>query len=211
MGKYEELEKVLKNSKGEREVGKYLKENLILIKNTLNIWSWNCVICKPEFKIGTKYVADYLILSANSGCWNAVMIEMQSHRDRILLQDGTASKGLRVAQKQIQEWEMWIESYNTEFRGYLAELAKDELAQCSNVMRHIRADTELRDPKTVIRYKYKILIGRRDYLSEDINNRKNHFGNTEIVTFDRVLDYAKKRDEDLKGKGRGLDDLQLLM
>lgn len=192
---YEEFEKVLMKSKGEREVGNYLKGNLFLVQNPLNVWSWNCVICKPEFKIGTKYVADFLILSANSGCWNAVLIEMQSHRDSIFLKDGTASKGLREAQRQVQEWEMWIESYNTEFRGYLAELAKEEPAQCSNVMKHTRAETELRDPKTVIQYEYKILIGRRAYLSQEANNRRNHFGNIEIVTFDRILDYAKILDE----------------
>lgn len=200
MGTYEEFLNILDDAKNEREIGCYLKDNLMLVRNTLNVWSWNCVICKPEFKIGTKFIADFIVLSANSGCWNCVLIEMQSHKDRIFLKDGTASKGLREAQKQIQEWQMWIESYNAEFRGYLADLAKGEPAQCSNVMRHTRAETELRDPKTVIRYYYKVLIGRRDFLNEDGNQRRNHFEGFEIVTFDRLLDYAKKLDENYKGE-----------
>lgn len=200
MGNYEELLNILDEAKNEREIGRYLKDNLMLIRDTLNVWSWNCVICKPEFKIGTKFIADFIVLSANSGCWNCVLIEMQSHKDRIFLKDGTASKALREAQKQIQEWQMWIESYNAEFRGYLAELAKGEPAQCSNAMRHTRAETELRDPKTVIWYYYKVLIGRRDFLNEDGNQRRNHFDGLEVVTFDRLLDYAKKLDENYKGE-----------
>lgn len=187
--------KVLEESKNEREIGRYLKENIHLVRNTLNVWSWNCVICKPEFKIGTKYIADFVVLSANSGHWNCVLIEMQSHKDRIFLKDGTASKGLREAQKQVQEWKIWIESHNAEFREYLAELVKGEPAQCSNVVRHTRAETELRDSKTVIFYKYKILIGRRGFLDEEGNQRRNYFDGIEIVTFDRLVDYAKRLDE----------------
>lgn len=194
MEKYTEFLEILEMARNEREIGSYLKDNLILVKNALNVWSWNCVICKPEFKIGTEFIADFIVLSANSGCWNCVLIEMQSHKDKIFLKNGTASKGLREAQKQIQEWKMWIESYNAEFRGYLAKLAKGRPAQCSNAMSHTRAEIELRDPKTVIRYWYKILIGRRNFLDEDGNQRRNHFGGIEIVTFDRLLDYAKKLD-----------------
>ena len=194
MEKYKEFLEILEMAKNEREIGNYLKDNLIIVKNTLNVWSWNCVICKPEFKIGTEFVADFIVLSANSGCWNCVLIEMQSHKDKIFLKDGTASKGLREAQKQIQEWKMWIESYNAEFRGYLAKLAKGQPAQCSNAMSHTRAETELRDPRTVIRYYYKILIGRREFLDEDGNQRRNQFGGIEIVTFDRLLDCTKKLD-----------------
>lgn len=195
MERYEKFNEALEKSKGEREIGKFLKENIILIRNVLNEHSWNCVVCKPEFKIGAKYIADFIILSATSGYWNCVLIEMQSHRDEIFLKDGTASKGLREAQKQVQEWEMWIESYGNEFREYLADLVHDKPAQCSNVMAHTRAKPELRDPKTVIRFYYKILIGRRNSLDEDGNQRRNYFKGIDIVTFDRLLDYAKYLDE----------------
>lgn len=42
---YEELKLILENAKGEREMAHYLKDNLKLIKYSLNTWSWNCVIC----------------------------------------------------------------------------------------------------------------------------------------------------------------------
>ncbi|MFR5971443.1 MAG: Shedu anti-phage system protein SduA domain-containing protein [Clostridium sp.] len=197
---YEELKLILENAKGEREMAHYLKDNLKLIKYSLNTWSWNCVICKPEFKLGTKFIADYVIVNAISGCWNCVLIEMQSHKDRIFLNDGTASRGLREAQKQLQEWRMWIESHDMEMRECLADVVKGEPAQCSNAERHTKAETELRDNKTVIHFYYKVLIGRRSFLNHESNQRRNYFGNIEIVTFDRLLDYQKKIDEKWKLK-----------
>lgn len=197
MGRYEKFIKELDESKNEREIAKFLKENLILIRNPLNANAWNCVICKPEFKIGTKYIVDFIILSANSGCWNVTLIEMQSHKDKIFLKDGTASKGLREAQKQVQEWEMWLDNHKFEFRESIADLAKGHAAYCSNAIRHTHAETELRDPKVVVCFYFKILIGRRDFLDEDTNQRRSKFGNIEVVTFDRLLDYAKYLDENV--------------
>ena len=37
----------LENSKGERKIARYVKNNLRLIQNSLNEWSWNCVVNAP--------------------------------------------------------------------------------------------------------------------------------------------------------------------
>ena len=46
---------------------------------------------------------------------------------------------------------------------------KEQPAHCSNAPKHIMAQTELRAPKTVIHFHYKVLIGRRSFLDEDDN------------------------------------------
>ena len=63
MGRYEELNDALANAKNEHDIDVYLKQNLDLIR-VLNEHSWNCVLPKAEFPIGTKYRADFIILSA---------------------------------------------------------------------------------------------------------------------------------------------------
>lgn len=194
MGFYEELKKALDNANNEREIGAFLKKKLSLIRE-LNEHSWNCVITKAEFNIGVKYRADFVVLSACSGYWNCVLIEMQSPKDRIFNQKGEALQGLREAQRQVQDWDMWIKENEVAFRQQLAELAKGKHSQCSNVSLHQLAETELRDLKTTVRYKYKILIGRRDFLKQEDNKRRSQFTDFEIVTFDRLLDYAKRCDE----------------
>lgn len=194
MGYYDDFKIELDKAQTERKIGEYLKQNLLLIK-VLNEHSWNCVIPKAEFKIGVQYRADFIILSACSGFWNCVLIEMQSPKDRIFLKNGDASKGLREAQRQVQDWNMWIKDNEDAFRQQLAELAKGKPAQCSNASVHTFAETELRDSYTPVRFIYKILIGRRLSMEQKENKRRLQFTDFEIVTFDRLLDYAKKCDD----------------
>ena len=130
MGYYDALKKALEEAKNEHDIGVYLKQNIRLIR-VLNEHSWNCVIAKPEFKIGTKYRSDFIVLSACSGYWNCVLIEMQSPTDKIFNKQGEVSTGLKEAQRQLQEWEMYIDENGTSFREQLATLAGDEPAHCS--------------------------------------------------------------------------------
>lgn len=170
--RYQALNQAIEQAKNETDIGKYLKKNLDLIR-VLNEHSWNCVISRAEFPIGAKYKADFIILSACSGYWNCVLIEMQSPCDKIFNRNGEASRELREAQRQVQEWNMYIETNKSAFRDQLADLAGDRPAFCSNADIHHLAKTELRDPKTVIYFKYKVLIGRRAFLDEDKNQRRN--------------------------------------
>ena len=194
MGRYEELNDALTRAKNEHDIDEYLKQNLDLIK-VLNELSWNCAIPKAEFQIGTDYRADFIILSACSGYWNCVLIEMQSPYDKIYNKRNEQSCGLREAQRQVEDWKRYIGTNGPAFRNQLAKLAADMPAFCSRADIHTLASTELRDPKTVVEYKCKILIGRRACLDEDNNRRRSVHSDYEIVTFDRLLDYAKRLDE----------------
>ncbi len=100
MGYYDDFKIELDKVQTERQIGEYLKRNLSLIR-VLNEHSWNCVITKAEFNMGGQYRADFIVLSACSGYWNCVLIEMQSPKDHIFLGTGDASKGLREAQRQV--------------------------------------------------------------------------------------------------------------
>lgn len=193
---YDELRQALDQAKNEREIGYYLKANLNLLR-VLNEHSWNCVKISPEFSVGTKYRADFIILSACSGYWNCVLVEIQNPNDRIYTKKQEYTASLKEGMRQIQEWQMYISRHESTFREQLAELVPDEPAYCSNASVHQRASTEIRDSRTVIRYIYKILIGKRQSLDEERNQRRNTLidPHCEIVTFDRLLDYAKKLDE----------------
>ena len=196
MPQYVPLKKALDSARNEQEIGRYLKDNLGLLR-ILNEHSWNCVKVAAEFPVGTKYRSDFLILSACSGYWNCVLVEMQSPKDKIFTKKQEYSAGLREAFRQVGEWEMYIKKYEDAFRNQLADFASDEPAYCSNAADHTRASTELRDPRTVIRFRYKILIGREAYLDAELNERRNTLVDhrCEIVTFDRILNYAKRLDE----------------
>ena len=193
-GLFKQLQEQLSQCKNERELAPFLKKHLLLIRNTLNVHAWNCVVCQPEFRLGTEYIADFLILSADSGCWHAVFIEMQSHQDSIYNKDGSMTRQLNEAQKQIQEWKIWIEEHPMEFRKSVSRLVDNCAAQCSRADVHVNAGAEIRDIKTVVWPEFKILIGRRSYLNQESNKRRATSGDFEIVTFDRLLDVAKRLD-----------------
>lgn len=193
MGRYEDLQEALANAKSEREIAAFLNKDLYWLR-WLNEYSWNFVITKAEFSIGTEYRADYIVLSACSGCWNCVLIEMQSPTDPIFTKKGEASKQLREAQRQLQDWMDYIHFNEFAFRKQLSKLVDGVSAKCSRVDVHQRADTEILDQRTYINYKYKVLIGRRSFLSIENNKRRNYFEDIEIVTFDRLLDFAQRCD-----------------
>lgn len=106
MGLYIELFDALNNAKNERIIDVFLKNHINLIRS-LNEHSWNLVKIRPQFKIGTKYVADYIVLSACSGYWNCVLIEIQRPNDPIFTKKKESSAGLREAERQVGEWRAW--------------------------------------------------------------------------------------------------------
>lgn len=195
MLEYEGLLNALNNSKNEREIARYLKEHLILIRNACN-YSWNTVIIKPEFCLGGDFRVDYIIVSANSCCWDVTLIEMQSHKDKIFIKNGNMSHQLNEAQRQITEWKKWIKEHDQQFREEIADIVgEDEPPYCSCAGVHINAASEIRDFKTYIRTRYVVLIGRRNYLTQEQRTRRNYISEIEIITFDRLLDCAKKVDK----------------
>ena len=194
MGYYNELCGVLSTAKKESDISSYLKNNLQLIRRLKSYWNGDVI--KAEFAIGAKYIADFVVLSACSGCWECLLIEMQSPCDRIFTKNGEYTAQLKEAQRQLQDWQMYIHQNEHAFRDQLAELAHDLPAFCSRADLHQTAYTELRDPRTYIEFNYMVLIGRKAFLSQDDNYRRSLPANGfKIVTFDRLLEFAKDLDK----------------
>ncbi len=186
---------ILERGKGEREIFAYLKKNKDILISAF-CTSWNYKTCVPEFCFGNDFKSDFLILCANSGFWTAIFIELESPNGAIYLRNGTSSKVLRVAQRQVSDWKNWIRVNESYLRQRFGSCFKDSKvsAQCSKVDDHNLAETEITDSHTVIHYDYKIIIGRRSSLSK-INQERRSNENNEIITFDRLIEVAKRLDE----------------
>ena len=193
MGQYEELKAVLDNARNEHDIDTYLKSHRELLRGIGELY-WNCMVIQPEFQIGTKYRADFIILCACSGCWKCVLIELQSPTDTIYNKKRRFSQGMNEAYNQLEDWKSYIGMNEPAFRSQLAELVKGKPAFCSNAAVHTWAETEIRDPMTVIEYDYRAILGRRNGLDAE-SNRKRYQVSYEIITYDRLLDYAKHCDE----------------
>jgi len=192
------LEQEMVAAKNEKELKPFLKKNNLLIRNSFNRWAWNYVSVIPEYSLSDQYRVDFLILSADSGSWGAVFVELKSHKLKLFNKNGTPSKSLNIGLRQLDDWERWIKNNERIFREKLSsyfELHKVP-AYCSNASIHTFACTEILDFKTSIDFKYALVIGRRYCLDREDQGRRYSFRikGREISTYDRLLDVAMKID-----------------
>jgi len=200
MGSLEqEIRRILATG-GERKAHTFLKKYPLLVINAFSR-AWNAKYCVPEFRIGTEFRSDFLILSADSVAWHASFVELESPSARLYLKDGTPSKTLRVAERQISDWRNWERINDHRMRQLFSKTLRenDSPAWCSHADRHQRGETEILDPNTFIHYYYHVVIGRRDLLSEDERRwraqQDAYWGGPEIATYDRIVDTARRLDK----------------
>ncbi len=194
--------KCLNSVKTEREICKFLKDYPLLVRNAFNANAWNSVHIIPEFRLGSEYVVDYLILSANSGQWFATFIELENPSSKPYNKNGTPSAALAKGLKQLEEWQIWIEKNRGYLRERLADYLKDHNvpAYCSNAAKHRLAHTEIIDPRTVISEHYIVVIGRREMFDQNAQERRGISGknNRTIASYDRLMDAAERIEEGVK-------------
>jgi hypothetical protein len=188
----------LEQARNERALQPFLKKRPLLVRNALNVWAWNYVEVIPEFKFGDQFRADFLILTADSGAWHAVFVEMKSHRVRPFTKEGLPSRALNIGLRQVDDWERWLTRHEQVFRDSVSRRfeRKGVPAFCSRVDHHTMAATEILDPRTHVTFDFKILIGRRHHLSAKDQERRASFSGKEreIVTYDRIVGVARTLD-----------------
>jgi hypothetical protein len=193
-----QFEALLNSSPNERAVQTFLKRYPHVIRNALNAWAWNSVHLIPEFSFGGDYVADFLIVSADSGAWHVVLIELESPTACPFTKSGNPSRALAKGLAQLEEWNIWVRKNDSLFRDKLSALLKSKQipAQCSNADDHRLAHTEIRDPRTVIHKDYVVVVGRRALFDSEAQERRgeHQVRGQRIVTYDRLLDQAIKLD-----------------
>lgn len=199
------LEKLLAADPDERGVHRFLKDFPYIIIHTFNV-SWNYYLCVPEFPVGSQYRADFLVLSADSGCWHVVFIELESPRAQLYLGDGTPSRTLRIASRQIEDWVNAFSVEDRELRYRLSRLLaeRDVAAQNGWSRGHKKAEAEILDPRTWLRAKYHIVIGRRGRLSPEEQNRRARPGAgypAPLATYDRLVMTAKEIESNCEESG----------
>jgi len=196
---YAEFRRLLDDPKStERDTHRFLKKYPRIIIDLFNA-SWNYYICVPEFRFGTDYRADFLVLSADSVVWHAVFIELEAPHDEIYLKNETPSEALRIAQKQIAQWETYFSNHIGTVRREIAKVLKNKDVGAQNKLGRLAVDAhiEIAHPDTSIWDKYHIVIGRRSMRYNEKTGEPvpgSGYGES-IVTYDRLLDKLKAIEE----------------
>ena len=162
--------------------------------------SWNYYLAVPEFQLGTDHRADFLILSADSGRWHAVFVELEGPNDRIYLKNGLPSKQLRAAQKQLDDWQRFVCGRTDQIKQEIAKVLKPRLICAQNRLMSCGgyAHDEIVHPDVFLHHQYKIVIGRR---SSFVNEPTHHMPapgcgySWQVSTYDRIYDFLADQEE----------------
>ncbi len=101
-----------------------------------------------EFKIGTSYVADYVLVGDSSDGHQFVFVECENPYKNITNQDGSFGETIRKGINQINDWDAYIMSnfsaITSEFKKYTSKQLPDEFYSYDNT-----------------RINYMVIAGRR--------------------------------------------------
>lgn len=155
-----------------------------------------------EFPLGNELKCDLLLLNSYSGSWEALFVEFESAADKIFTKNGTPTKRLAIAQRQIDDWSTFINENRDTVRRDMVRYAKtrDRLGYSRGTGEPSNfSGDRLSDPNTYIAFRYKIVIGRRTQLAAEqrrLVGRYRDNRDAELVTYDRLLALAERRYEE---------------
>ena len=191
----------LGRSSGERIIHSYLKKHPNLLWGAFMNCGGHSDYVIPEFRIGSRFRCDFVVMQSYSGGWNIEFVELEPVNVSLFNKDRTPSKPLRIALKQIDDWKRFLETDGATMRSQLADAAKknDLLQPDLNLGKEPTsfAGDDLRHPFTHIHAAYNVVIGRRDELDDVSNHVRNSYRSlhmVQICTYDRFVQVARNAD-----------------
>jgi hypothetical protein len=197
----DKLTEILNQTKGEREIHRFLKKEPWLVWATFMSAGGHSNYVIPEFSLAGKHRSDFVVMQSFSGGWNVAFIELEPVHLKPFDKDGNPSDRLRGAIKQIDDWKNFEYSEKASLCSHLADAASkyDILYPEHNLAREPWCvKMPLRDPRTYLSLKYFIVMGRRSDFDEELIHKKSKYArnhNFEILTYDRFIEVAENLEQ----------------
>ncbi len=154
-----------------------------ILKSNYNFGHHDAFII-PEFMLGNTYKVDYLLIGRNSGGYKFVFVELQNPYGKITISDGDLGDEFRKGIKQIDDWEVWLESNYSSLNETFQKYKHPEML----------LDNEFcRLDKT--RIHYVVVAGRRkDFNNKTYRIRRKFEESRKIVLlhYDNLYDSTKE-------------------
>lgn len=195
------LNSLLDTAVNERQLLSFFAKHPHAIYWTLCNQGGHCRYAFKEFPLGSRHVADFVLLNSYSGVWEVKFVELEPANTKIFTKTGVPAKRLSGAIKQIDDWCEYFDKHKDQVRSDLVRWAKEkDILSYSNGDRPSNySGNVLSDPATYLRLSAHVFIGRRHDLSPDEHGRKGRFSdrhNVEVATYDRILDLVRERYKD---------------
>lgn len=143
----------------------------------------------PEFRLGDKYRADYLLIGKGSGGYEFVFIELESPNGRIAIKSGDFGEVIRKGLNQLDDWVRWLPSNQTLFFDYFNKVKGVNIETLPSEF------TEF----DLSRYHYVVIAGlRQDFDShEKLRKHKREYfdSNIKLLHYDNLYDSSMELNE----------------
>lgn len=193
---YGELLACLRRKTCEEDVQVLLQRHPhILLDTFVPAWAERWIF--PKFRLGDRYVTDFLMVSRQSLSYDITLVELEQPWVPLYTRATVTSKWLNHARRQINEWHTWLTANRSYFLLTIERCANarilDNGGRASDLAREVCLTGPMDLPVMVF---YKIVIGRSHTQTREQNEqraaeRQRSSGSIEIVTYDRLLSAAR--------------------
>jgi Domain of unknown function (DUF4263) len=168
----ERFEETINNAQREEDLQEFLARNPFILSEQLP----HGTHVVPKFRFGGKYISDFLISEVTSGGTFWVLVELEPANIPLVTGEGNLSQRVRGGVQQVRDWRDWL----TNNRDHaIKPVAQDGLG--------------LGDIEGIRGW---VVVGRRSMVTPRFNQLRRQLAddsNIEIMTYDRLLDWFKKR------------------
>jgi hypothetical protein len=152
-----------------------------------------------EFPLGNQFRTDFVVVWSCSGKWEITLIECENTNDKIINQNGTPSQRFNQAISQIGDWRDFISNNKLQVQNDLSRYCSERDILDFSSGDTIRNDSGqyLSDMETIVDFKYKIIMGRRDSITSEARKKIYQLEQTSGFSFssyDRLLASASEHD-----------------
>lgn len=187
--KIKEFENLLDNNSNEQEILKFIKTNesyyiiaSILMENYR--FGHHEAYIMPEFKLGTSYRVDYLLVGKSSGGYEFVFVELEHPNKKSTKKNGWLSEVFRKGIEQTKEWEIWLEQNYSNLREWFGRNIKNNDKLPNEFIGY--------DPS---RFHYAVVAGRQnDFDDTTYRLRRDYIKEkrTLLLHYDNLVNYSKE-------------------
>jgi hypothetical protein len=182
----EQFEQTLSSAQREEELQEFFTNNPFILSEQFP----HGTHVVPKFRFGGKYVSDFLISEITSGGTFWILVELEPVDVPLVTKEGNLSQRVRGGVQQVRDWRDWLVSNRDHA---IKSVAQDGLG--------------LGDIEGVRGW---VVVGRRSMVTPRFNQLRRQVAddsNVEIITYDRLLDWFKKRADHWKAWDQSLQSM----
>ncbi len=135
-----------------------------------------------EFKIGTAYTADYVLVGNSSGGCHFIFIECENPYNQITIANGDFGCTIRKGINQVNDWKAYLSAnysiITEEFKKYTSKQLPDEFYRFDST-----------------RFNYIVIAGRRSDFNDKtyrLARQSREDSKLDILHYDNIYDYSEQ-------------------